>query len=115
MEYLGFLPFVLIIGAAFLIVRHATSARVRSRLYRTFLWLAAIVVPVVSQAFVANMFHPNELAVTSLDWALMDNFRMQMSDAQFLDDVLYRTLGAIVGSMIVVLFVAVIDKRATSS
>jgi hypothetical protein len=104
------LPFIVIIIGAFFIVRFAKSSG--RKLSPGFLWFLSIVVPFVFQVLAVMILHPNELAVTKLDWFLVDNFQMRLSNAQFLTDLICRTLGAVIGIAIVTLFVFLRDRKS---
>jgi hypothetical protein len=104
------LPFILIIAGTFCVVRSAKASRRKQS--TGFLWFLGIVVPFVCQMLAAKILHPNELAVTKLDWFLIDNFQVRLSNAQYLTDVICRTFGAVIGVAIVALFVFIRDRKS---
>jgi hypothetical protein len=104
------LPFILIIVGAICIVRFAKNSG--RKLSAGFLWFLCIVIPFVCQILSVKLLHPNELGVTKFDWFLMDNFHMQLSNAQYLTDVICRTVGATIGIGIVAMFVFIGDRKS---
>jgi len=101
MELLVALPWIVIFTGAFYLVRHARSSITEaSTLGLVGLWALSIGVPAAIQAVAAAVFAP-PLKFTPLVWTLIDGFGMWGGAAQFVADVICRTIGAGVGLVLV--------------
>ncbi len=97
MELLWLLPFVFIVIGAFYTVRMVRTRKPSISLGQTIvIWAVVIVVPFIFQILTVSLVRRNELSATKLDWVLVDVFRVRLSMAQYLDDVVFRTIGVIV-------------------
>jgi hypothetical protein len=111
MELLIVLPWLLIIAGAFYIVRYARSSiREVSTLMSVGFWMLSICAPAIVQAAAAAVFAP-PMKVTSTVWTLIDVFGMDGGTAQFVAEVVWRTIGVGVGLLIALIVLRISHPR----
>ena len=116
MELLQFIPWLLIILAAFWVVSLTRSSGLKpSKAKLAGLWLFAVIVPLIIEVGVVNTFFPNSLALTSLHWYLMHHFGMELNESEYVVDTLWHVTGALVGICVVLIARAICYPKQTKS
>jgi len=100
------IPWVfLVVGAVRIGGRAKSSGRMSSGTALTVVWILLIAVPVIFQAAMVRVFSPG-LRVTAFHWFLIDTFGMRLGNAAYVVDAFWRTVGVIVGFIVVNAIVA---------
>jgi hypothetical protein len=101
MGIIELIPWILLaIGALRSVGRAKSSGRSLSGTSLTALWILSITVPLICQMLMVAVFSPG-LRVTALHWFLIDNFGLRLGSAGYIVDAFWRSVGVIVGIVIV--------------